>query len=180
MTKEALDKSSLGKYLPTNMPKADKTDGNCVSSNEPKHFSGHQHQFRSGQGSVKAWLGQNYKDLKRQSKRSGMLFEDPEFPASNHLLTDDNQTLISYFGRSRIDSNSIQWLRPHEICQISNRSLRPKMFVGDADRFDINQGEIGNCWFLAALANLAENKVSSTKIRKETGYIFAKIVKFSR
>ena len=52
------------------------------------------------------------------------------------------QYIISYFGRSRFDQNSIEWLRPHEICQRTNSSLRPKMIVGEADRFDINQGEV--------------------------------------
>ena len=52
------------------------------------------------------------------------------------------QYIISYFGRSRFDQNSIEWLRPHEICQRHNSSLRPKMIVGEADRFDINQGEV--------------------------------------
>ena len=38
------------------------------------------------------------------------------------------------------------------------------MFVGDSDRFDIKQGEIGNCWFLAAVANLAESKACFRRV----------------
>ena len=33
----------------------------------------------------------------------------------------------------------------------------PWMIVEKHDCFNVNQGELGNCWFLATLANLAEN-----------------------
>jgi len=95
----------------------------------------------------------------QRSKMRGQLFEDPQFVPSNRLLVDDNnQYIISYLGRTRFDGSSIEWLRPHEICQRMGLREGPEMFVGQSDRFDINQGEIGNCWFLAAVANLVENE----------------------
>ena len=38
------------------------------------------------------------------------------------------------------------------------------MFVRERDRFDINQGEIGDCWFLASLANLADDDEAFNKV----------------
>ena len=49
-------------------------------------------------------------------------------------------------------NQSVEWLRPHDI------SKDPKFVVAGHDRFDVNQGELGNCWFLSALANLAGSK----------------------
>ena len=48
--------------------------------------------------------------------------------------------------------------RPHEICQQQGEELKPEMFVGEINRFDVNQGEIGDCWFVSPLSLLAENK----------------------
>src|SRR5699024_7775700 len=45
-----------------------------------------------------------------------------------------------------------KWLRPGEIVD------NPVFFSGGAERFDVNQGEIGNCWLLAAVAILTLHK----------------------
>ena len=77
---------------PNSGSQGDAPDGNTSSS------AGHKPQFESGQGKLKKWCGQDYKKIKRESKSRGMLFEDPEFPASNHLLVDDNNQ-VGFFYR---------------------------------------------------------------------------------
>ena len=99
---------------------------------------------------------QKYKKIKSACRRADVLFEDDKFKASNSLLSGNNERTFSYFGQ-RWNCNEIKWLRPHEICE-NMEGLEPQMIVGERDRFDINQGEIGDCWFLAPLASLAENQ----------------------
>ena len=74
---------------------------------------------------------QDYHSLSRRLKDD--LFEDKHF-------------------NKALNKSGIHWLRPHQI------SKDPEFVVGKRDRFDVNQGELGNCWFLSALANLAENR----------------------
>ena len=48
--------------------------------------------------------------------------------------------------------HAIQWRRPHEFM-----SGDIKVFSDTIDPNDIIQGALGDCWFLSALASLAEN-----------------------
>ena len=96
---------------------------------------------------------QDYKTLKNKFLSRGQLFEDDKFPADNSLLSDNGGKyyIKNKHGKVEVKSAEIKWLRPHEIAR------DPRMYVGKRDRFDINQGEIGDCWFLASLAHLADD-----------------------
>nr|XP_026690031.1 calpain-9-like isoform X2 [Ciona intestinalis] len=82
-------------------------------------------------------------EVKEELVRKKILYEDPEFPADGNALfySPPHQ-------RPRMD---VEWKRPHDI------SNDPQLFVGGASRFDIMQGELGDCWLLAAIASLSLN-----------------------
>ncbi|XP_028027620.1 calpain-B-like isoform X7 [Bombyx mandarina] len=80
---------------------------------------------------------QDFKDIRSRCLAEGRRFEDPEFPAVDRSL---------YYKESL--DRPITWLRPGEI------SDNPQLFVEGYSRFDVQQGELGDCWLLAAVANL--------------------------
>lgn len=92
---------------------------------------------------------QDFYALRRKCLESGKLFKDPDFQPSENIL--------GHKGGHR----SVIWRRPHEICQ------NPRFVVDGFSRFDVHQGYLGDCWLLAALANLAENKTLLHKVVPE-------------
>ncbi|XP_039637415.1 calpain-3b isoform X2 [Perca fluviatilis] len=70
-----------------------------------------------------------------------VVFEDPLFPA------DDSSLFYS-----QKPSMKIEWKRPSEICE------NPQFIIDGANRTDICQGELGDCWLLAAIACLTVNE----------------------
>ncbi|KFB50194.1 hypothetical protein ZHAS_00018260 [Anopheles sinensis] len=84
---------------------------------------------------------QDFYQIRQQCLENGTLFEDPEFPASSASLM-----------YSKRPDRHYEWLRPHEICD------NPEFFVEGFSRFDVQQGELGDCWLLAACANLTQDQ----------------------
>uniref|UniRef100_A0A4W3K6S6 Uncharacterized protein n=1 Tax=Callorhinchus milii TaxID=7868 RepID=A0A4W3K6S6_CALMI len=87
---------------------------------------------------VKLFRDQSFSALKRDCIQGRTLFEDPCFPANTESLF--------YTGSA---PGEIEWRRPQELCE------SPRLFVDGISSHDLNQGELGNCWFLAAASCIA-------------------------
>jgi calpain-15 len=72
-------------------------------------------------------------------------FLDPSFPPDDTSIY-SQETCPEY----PLQEKPV-WKRPHEFMR------KPQLFVGGIDPNDINQGALGNCWFLASIASVAEN-----------------------
>ncbi|KFQ51170.1 Calpain-13, partial [Nestor notabilis] len=87
---------------------------------------------------------QDFNRLRASCLSQGLLFEDATFPAH-----------VSSIGPNLLPEDKlwqIQWKRPTEL------QRNPRLIIDGVSRFDIMQGEIGDCWMLAALGSLTLQK----------------------
>uniref|UniRef100_A0A8K9X757 Calpain-3 n=1 Tax=Oncorhynchus mykiss TaxID=8022 RepID=A0A8K9X757_ONCMY len=108
-----------------------------------------ERERRDGEGSLSKPLrfsGQDFTALKQECLTKKCLFEDDTFPASVESLG------YKELGHKSNKVKNIVWRRPKEICE------NPQFIVGGASRTDICQGDLGDCWLLAAIACLTLNE----------------------
>jgi hypothetical protein len=72
-------------------------------------------------------------------------FLDPSFPPTDTSIYDKESEPKYPLQQKPV------WKRPHEFMK------DPQLFCDGIDPNDINQGALGNCWFLASIASVAEN-----------------------
>ncbi|RNA09151.1 calpain-B-like isoform X3 [Brachionus plicatilis] len=84
------------------------------------------------------YKNQVYEALRHQFN-SNNLFNDSEFPPTDRSI---------YY--TQAPPRGVTWRRPHQICP------DPQFIVGDASRFDLDQGYLGNCWFIAAVSMITQ------------------------
>ncbi|XP_043914835.1 calpain-5-like [Protopterus annectens] len=97
---------------------------------------------------MKLFENQNYYSLKKECQRQKVLFEDPLFPPTDESL----------YYKSTARLSGIQWKRPKEICE------NPHLVVNGISSHDLHQGQVGNCWFVAASSSLASREALWNKV----------------
>ncbi|XP_069016822.1 calpain-3 isoform X1 [Embiotoca jacksoni] len=108
-----------------------------------------ERERRDGEGSLNKpvrFNGQDVCVLREECVQSKSLFEDDSFPATVESLG------FKELGHKSNKVKNIVWKRPKEICE------NPQFIVGGASRTDICQGDLGDCWLLAAIACLTLNE----------------------
>lgn len=95
----------------------------------------------SGRSSTSSRRNRDYHTLRAELLRANSLFVDPEFPPNNTSLTFNGQTPPEFA--------KVVWKRPTDIVR------NPKLFVRGVSRFDLDQGTLGDCWFIAGAAVVA-------------------------
>lgn len=77
------------------------------------------------------------------------LHQDVEFCASRPTKV---------LGGDHGEDPDVEWLRPHDVCE------NPQFYTGGGSQFDVVQGQLGDCWLLAAMAPVSMNKVLLERI----------------
>ncbi|CAN9493032.1 unnamed protein product [Ophioblennius macclurei] len=91
--------------------------------------------------------GQSFSALRRRCRKTGGLFEDALFPPTDRSL---------FYQSNRI--GTVSWKRPKEL------SAKPRLFVDGLSAHDLHQGQLGNCWFVAACSSLASREALWQKV----------------
>uniref|UniRef100_A0A915PW01 Calpain catalytic domain-containing protein n=1 Tax=Setaria digitata TaxID=48799 RepID=A0A915PW01_9BILA len=94
-----------------------------------------------------------YDRIVRFCKENNMPFIDDSFPHSKKSI--GNLIIDERFGNTQLNADDFIWLRPQNIYTKDGRRYRWSIFL-DPKPSDIEQGCLGNCWFLSALAVIAE------------------------
>ena len=89
---------------------------------------------------VKKVLKSNYSQLIEELEESGQKFTDPDFPPTQ-----------SSIGKMEDLNIRAMWKRIPDIIK------HPEFVKGQIEPADILQGSVGDCYFLSAIAALAEN-----------------------
>ena len=108
------------------------------------------------------WKGQ-------EPPKEGVLFEDPEFPpTANSLLgKDKNGNIVdskAYNEKAKnINTNEIGFFRPKEIFGENYSLFSKKIEMGD-----VQQGSLGDCYFLSSVANICKFPNSVQRLFKQS------------
>lgn len=84
--------------------------------------------------------GWTYEKLKQECLARKQLFKDPDFPANSSSLGLRDQEGIYV------------WKRPWDICK------NPKFMADGFSRFDVRQGNLGDCWLAAGLSAVCDHR----------------------